>query len=122
MKRALVVSDDSLVREKLLKSLESLSFEVHSTTSVREALDYLGQSEDLSLVVTDRVFSQKEGEWLIHTIRKDERFRDVSIVVLDEYSGMKNIYNLLKIGVQAFIPKKLCDKYFKDYVCRHIQE
>jgi DNA-binding NtrC family response regulator len=119
MKESLVVSDDSEVREKLNNALASLGFEVFQTSSVKKALKLLKEHQNVSIVVTDRVFDQKEGEWLIHSMQKDSRLSAIPVIVLGEYSGIKSIFNLLKIGASAFIPKPFLDKYFKDYVCRY---
>jgi DNA-binding NtrC family response regulator len=119
MKESLVVSDDSEVREKLNNAVASLGFEVFQTSSVKKALKLLKEHQNVSIVVTDRVFDQKEGEWLIHSMQKDSRLSAIPVIVLGEYSGIKSIFNLLKIGASAFIPKPFLDKYFKDYVCRY---
>lgn len=119
MKESLIVSDDPVVSEKLNKALASLGFDVFQTSSVRQALKILSQHPEITIVVTDRVFEQKEGEWLIHSMQKEKSFRSIPVIVLGEYSGIRSTYNLLKIGATAFIPKPFFDRYFKDYVCRY---
>lgn len=118
MKQSLVVTDNPEVRQKLSEALHSLGFTVFVAESVKESLNILVSKSNISLVVTDRVFGQKEGEWLIHSMQKDDKLKKIPVIVMGEYSGIRNIYNLLKIGAAAFIPTQLFDRYFKDYVSR----
>lgn len=119
MKESLVVSNDAVVSEKLNNALASLGFVVFQTSSVRHALKIMSQHPEIRIVVTDRVFQEKEGEWLIHSMQKDKTLCTVPVIVLGEYSGIKSIYNLLKIGATAFVPKPFLERYFKDYVLRY---
>ncbi|MFZ5952705.1 MAG: response regulator [Candidatus Rifleibacteriota bacterium] len=119
MRESLIVTDDQEVREKINSVLHSLGFTVTETSSVREAMKILAERPEIALVVTDRVFTQKEGEWLIYSMQKEPSLSSIPVIGLGEYSGIKNIYKLLAVGAAAFVPKPFFDRYFKDYVCRY---
>ncbi|MEW6709597.1 MAG: response regulator [Candidatus Riflebacteria bacterium] len=114
------MTDDQDVREKINSVLRGLNLTVIETSSVREAMKILVERPEIALVVTDRVFTQKEGEWLIFSMQKEPALASIPVIVLGEYSGIKNIYNLLAVGAAAFVPKPFFDRYFKDYVCRYV--
>ncbi len=82
----------------------------------------LAERPEIALVVTDRVFTQKEGEWLIYSMKKEQVLSSIPVIVLGEYSGIKNIYKLLAVGVAAFVPKPFFDSYFKEYVRRYVSK
>lgn len=122
MSKSLVVADDPGVCESLNKILAGLGLEVIQTSSAKQALQFLETDPEISLVVTDRIFKQKEGEWLIHSMKKNPRFQDLPVIVLAETSGIRDISNIIKIGARAFIPKPLINSYFKEYVLRYIDK
>ncbi|GAB4278595.1 MAG: hypothetical protein Kow0029_22000 [Candidatus Rifleibacteriota bacterium] len=121
MSKALIVSRDANICEKINNVLAGLGIETLVTHSATKALKFLAEDEAISLVVTDRIFKEKEGEWLINNMKKHENYKDIPVIAMAEFTGLKEIANILRAGARAFVPKPLFGQFFREYVLRYIR-
>lgn len=106
MARILVVDDDL----DILKMAESVLGGAGHTVFVAEdamrAIDWLNHI-DFDLLLSDANMPHYSGFELITTIKKDQKFKDLSIAMLTGLRDRKDVERAVKIGVDDYIVKPL---------------
>ena len=77
----LVVDDDDDVREILQRELEAAGFATSGAANGAEALDRVARKRP-TLVLLDMVMPVMTGEQFVEAIHRDERLRDLPVVVI----------------------------------------
>jgi CheY-like chemotaxis protein len=107
---SLLVVDDSLsIRKYLSGILSGKGFVTDTSRNGNEALELL-KNKDFDIVITDLEMPQMSGYELIETIRQDDRFDDLPIIVLTGRAG-ENFKNLTtELGADSYIVKPFKDR------------
>ena len=102
---ALVVDDSRLSRQLAQQTLESQLIKVSSVDSAEQAMGYLDQHPEISLVVTDGELGGMDGIGLTTEIRKRKGLKDLAIIgVSGNYNRAKSI-EFLKAGANDYLAK-----------------
>lgn len=102
----LIVDDSKETRQEIIQTLrknKSLKF-VFEANNGLEALRLIADAK-VDLILTDLIMPVMDGFKLIETIRKDERFNDVPIILLTIRSNLEDRVKGLELGAWDFLVK-----------------
>lgn len=117
-KRRVLVADDSRVaRNQIEKTLSQLGIESTLVSDGREALRYLQAlaakdapvTDTLLMVISDVEMPDMDGYTLTTEIRRDERLKDLYVMLHTSLSGVFNNAMVQKVGANRFIAKFSAD-------------
>ncbi|MFP4037340.1 MAG: diguanylate cyclase [Desulfobacteraceae bacterium] len=115
----LVVDDNALVRDTLVRLVSALGFSVESASSGFEALDLLNRS-DFSFMLTDMKMPGMDGLELIKEAR--ERHPELSIISMTGYAEGYRYVDVINAGASDFIKKPFDIEELEAKVRRIINE
>lgn len=101
----ILVVDDSLVSQRMLGyTLQRGGYAVITASDGLEALELLRQ-HPVDLVISDLAMPEMDGLTLLQSLRADERFRDMQLIMLTA-SGQDQDYRAAQAaGVSDFLTK-----------------
>ncbi len=102
----LIVDDSKETRQEIIQTLrknKSLKF-VFEANNGLEALRLISDAK-VDLILTDLIMPAMDGFKLIETIRKDERFNDVPVILLSIRSNLEDRVKGLELGAWDFLVK-----------------
>ena len=111
--RRILVADDSCVaRNQVQRTLEAIGYECLLANNGREALDTVRAlaaegpiHQQLAMVISDVEMPEMDGYTLTTELRRDERTRDLYVMLHSSLSGVFN-YNMVEsVGANKFIAK-----------------
>lgn len=106
MARILVVDDDLDILKMAESVLGSAGHTVFVAEDAMRAIDWLNHI-DFDLLLSDANMPHYSGFELITTIKKDQKFKDLSIAMLTGLRDRKDVERAVKIGVDDYIVKPL---------------
>lgn len=110
MKKVILVADDSpTIRKFVSISLKVKGFEIIQVSDGMEALEVL-PSEQIDLIITDLNMPNVDGFELIKTIRSNEDYRELPIIILSSLSGNEEIERGIQYGANAYLLKPFDSK------------
>ncbi|MFO7445560.1 MAG: response regulator [Ignavibacteriaceae bacterium] len=105
MKKVILVADDSpSIRKFISFALTLKGFEIITVSDGMEALEKL-PTEKVSLVITDLNMPNVDGYELIKTIRANEDFKDIPIIILSSLAGSNEIEQGISCGANSYLIK-----------------
>jgi signal transduction histidine kinase/HAMP domain-containing protein len=104
-RKALVVDDDARNIFALTALLENHGMEVIAATNGRKAIEIVGATPDLSLVLMDIMMPGMDGYETIRTIRRDPRFLELPILALTAKAMEEDKSRCLDAGANDYISK-----------------
>lgn len=102
---ALVVDDSSMIRRNICSLLESQYIRTTQATNGEEALQLLAQNPDITLIISDNYMPEKTGLEMIHEIRRQVAYNDISILGLSSSEDKTMTAQYLKAGANDFLHK-----------------
>ena len=100
----LVVEDDHQMQELLVELLESMGYEIITTSNGVEALEVdRNKRDDISLIILDLIMPQMGGKQCLEALMKLNPH--VRVIVASGYSDDGPISEVLEMGARAFINK-----------------
>jgi sigma-B regulation protein RsbU (phosphoserine phosphatase) len=120
--RILVIDDDRLTRELLVRALEREGFEAHSASDAREALQLVEQ-ERPALIVSDYEMPELNGAALCELIRKHPapETADLPIILLTAHGGEEHELECLAAGANDFVSKPVNGAVLKARIETHLR-
>jgi two-component system, cell cycle response regulator len=113
MEKILVVEDDRFFREMYCHLLSGEGYEVHTASSVQEALNRLHKSA-YSLIITDLVMPGESGiDLLFHAKRHDP---DIDVIMVTSNAAVETAIHALKNGARDYLLKPVNQDEFKHTV------
>lgn len=104
-KKLLVVDDFATMRKIATKMLLKLGFkEVEHAGSGKEAWDLM-QTQEFDAVLTDWNMPEMSGIELLETIRKEERFKGLPVVLITAESERESVIEAISKGANGYILK-----------------
>ncbi|MBN1278203.1 MAG: PAS domain-containing protein [Chlorobiaceae bacterium] len=120
--KMLVVDDNATNREILAARLGLWKVRVVSVSDASEAMRLLdiGVQEDdpFTFAIIDMQMPEIDGCMLGRTIREDERFHALRLVMLSSMAGMQSREELLEAGFEASLAKPVRIRELKETLCR----
>ncbi len=105
MKKVILVADDSpTIRKFVSISLKVKGFEIIQVSDGMEALEIL-PTEQIDLVITDLNMPNIDGFELIRTIRSNEDYKEIPIIILSSLSSSEEIEKGIQCGANAYLVK-----------------
>ncbi|WP_272700366.1 response regulator [Desulfovibrio sp. Fe33] len=118
MAKILIAEDDRISRKLAVKIVEELGHTAFVSPHGKHAYETLMAGNDIDLLLTDIMMPEMDGRQLIQTLRGDQRFHDLPIVIMSAVVGINDISNLLKLGATLFLAKPLQREELRDYITR----
>ena len=126
--KVLVVDDSRVARSQVEKVLNQLGLEMIAAADGREGLQKLQSlaaqaplTEQLLMVISDIEMPVMDGYRLTTEIRRDDKLRDVYVLLHTSLSGNFNKAMIEKVGADRFIPK-FCSDELAEAVLVHLQQ
>jgi len=103
--RALVVDDSAVIRTVLTRILTGLGFDVVQAIHGKDALEKLesGGCPDLALV--DWNMPEMNGYEFIRSVRADERWREMPLMMVTTETEMEQVVRALAAGANEYLMK-----------------
>lgn len=108
--------EDVIISMEMLEDILSPYFKILKAQDGNKALEILDEHyEEISVVLMDLMMPVMDGFQLIEHMKKDERLKDIPVVVTSE-AGRNSEIRSLKLGAENFVPKP----YNKDILLHHL--
>ena len=114
---ALVVDDSALMRSMVMRALRIGGVplaDVHTASHGREALEVLAEHW-IDVALVDLNMPVMDGLTLLETIRGDERFSDIAVVVVSTEASESRIARVRALNA-AFVRKPFAPEVLRDTV------
>lgn len=108
--KVLTVEDSPVQAKKIIRFLEDFGFEVKHCKNGVEAMDYLSK-EVPQLIISDIVMPEMDGYELCRSLKKDERLKNIPVILLTSLKDPMDIIKGLQAGADNFITKPYDDNY-----------
>jgi CheY-like chemotaxis protein len=118
MAKILVAEDDRISQKLAVKIVEDLGHTAFVSPHGKHAYESLTASNQFDLLITDIMMPEMDGQQLIKTLRGDQQFMDLPIIIMSAVVGMSEISNLLKLGATLFLAKPLDRNELQNYIGR----
>ena len=118
----ILIVEDSRTQAEILKSvLEKNGYHPLVAISGREALAVL-ESTRPDLIISDVVMPEMDGYELCRTIKNDERFRNIPLILLTMLTDSKDVVYAMVSGADNFITKPYQGEYLVSRVKKILAE
>jgi len=105
MKRNILVADDSpTIRKFLSFTLASRGFNIISAADGMEALEKLPTAK-VDLIITDINMPNVDGFEFIRSVRGNDEYKDVPIIILSSLGGEAEINQGITCGANSYLIK-----------------
>ena len=104
-KHILIVDDSKTVRNLVAFIMKKEGFRVTTAEDGLDGLEKLYAAEQVDLIVSDVNMPRMDGLSFIKTVREQETYRDIPIVVLSTEGQDKDIQIGLTIGANLYMVK-----------------
>jgi two-component system, chemotaxis family, chemotaxis protein CheY len=120
MKKVILIADDSpTIRKFVSVALSIRGFEIVSASDGMEAMEKL-PLQNVDLLITDLNMPNLDGYELIKTIRQDERYKDMPIIILSSLSKGTEIERGLSSGANSYLLKPFDPKRIQYEVAKYL--
>jgi len=104
-KTILIVDDSKTVRNLVAFIMKKEGFKVVTAEDGIDGLEKLYSSDKIDLIVSDINMPRMDGFTFIKSVREQEAYRDIPIVVLSTEGQEKDIQAGLSIGANMYMVK-----------------
>ncbi|MGE4506499.1 MAG: response regulator [Desulfovibrionaceae bacterium] len=101
----LIVDDSKTVRNLVAFIMKKEGFRVTTAEDGLDGLEKLYGAGNVDLIVSDVNMPRMDGLTFIRTLREQEAYRDLPIIVLSTESDQKDINNGLAVGANVYMIK-----------------
>lgn len=103
-KKVLVAEDDSFLAAAYRAKLTKAGFNVKLVGDGEEAINSL-QTEIPDLILLDVVMPKKDGFATLEEIKKDERFKNIPVIIASNLGQSEDVVRGMKLGAVDYIVK-----------------
>lgn len=104
-KHILIVDDSKTVRNLVAFIMKKEGFKVTMAEDGLDGLEKLYSSEQIDLIISDINMPRMDGFTFIKTVREQEAYRDLPIVVLSTEGQEKDIQQGIQLGANMYMVK-----------------
>lgn len=105
MKKVILVADDSpTIRKFVTFTLSARGFSIVSASDGMEALEKL-PGESVDLIITDLNMPNVDGFELIRTVRKNDAYHQLPIIILSSLGSDDDIKEGIECGANSYLIK-----------------
>lgn len=102
--KILIVEDEKALAEAMSLKLVKMGFEVSVAHSGEEGLKLLG-AEKIDLILLDLLLPKMNGIEFLKNIRKDDKHKDIHVIILSAVSDTEKIAGAIEEGVYIYLMK-----------------
>lgn len=113
---ALIVDDSATQRHVQRKALEALGWQVHAAVDGEQALTQLRGLPHCDLLLTDWHMPGMDGLQLVSTIRQEQRFAGLRIIMVTSDSVLDAVDKSLAAGANDFLMKPFTPEAFAERI------
>ncbi|MCD6528329.1 response regulator [bacterium] len=103
-KKILFIEDESALQKTFKEILEKEGYEVISALNGEAGLK-LAQTENPDLILLDLILPKINGFDVLKQLKKNEKTKDIPVIVLTNLEGMEDIERVIELGVSAYLVK-----------------
>ena len=104
-KHILIVDDSKTVRNLVAFIMKKEGFKVTMAEDGLDGLEKLYSAEHIDLIISDINMPRMDGFTFIKTVREQEAYRDLPIVVLSTEGQEKDIQQGIQLGANMYMVK-----------------
>ena len=104
-KHILIVDDSKTIRNLLAFVVKSEGFKVTTAEDGLDALEKLYSMEAIDLIVSDVNMPRMDGFTFIKTLREQDAYKDVPIIVLSTEGKERDISTGMSLGANMYMVK-----------------
>ncbi len=111
-KRVLIIDDNKLCGETILRQLECWNVKAEYLSSAHEALSLLisqAKNPQFDLVIMNRYLSDEDGLSFVKQIRGISELSDLKIMFMTQMASQNDLSDLAKIGINGHFPKPVIE-------------
>ena len=113
--KMVVVDDSSTMRRIIKNTLARLGYEdILEGENGVEGCEKMNANPDVKVLITDWNMPELNGLDLVKTVRADERFKDIPIIMVTTEGGKAEVITALKAGVNNYIVKPFTPQVLKE--------
>jgi two-component system chemotaxis response regulator CheY len=118
----MVVDDSSTVVKFVSFTLRSAGFKVVTACDGMDALEKLSTlAEGVNLVITDLNMPNIDGYELIRTLKKNDSFKDLPIIILSSEEGEQDIKLGSQVGASSYLVKPFMPDVLMTEVSKYLK-
>jgi DNA-binding response OmpR family regulator len=117
-KSILLIEDDLFIKQMYVNKIEELGVKVFASDSLEESMLILKQNK-IDLILLDLVLPKISGFDILKSLKKEDKFKDISVVVLSNLSSQADINQAFELGAIDYMVKS---NYTPSEVLRTIQK
>jgi two-component system sensor histidine kinase/response regulator len=106
----LVIEDSLTQAENLRYMLEEHNYHVRVASNCREALAMMDKSKP-EIIITDVLMPEMDGFTLCRKIKDEERFKDISVIIITLLADPQDVIKGLESGADYFVTKPYEEEY-----------
>jgi len=103
----LIVEDNPLNRRIFQVRLETCGFKTVQAANGAEALQVLGETPEVELVLTDVRMPEMDGWQLIAELRGRPAWADLPVIVTSAYADLPSVQRAKELGIKSFVVKPI---------------
>ncbi len=100
----LIVDDNELNRDLLLRRLEREGHEVVVASTGREALEILG-NKTIDVVLLDIMMPEMNGYQLLQHLKSKDSLRHIPVIMLSALGEINHVIRCIEMGAEDYLPK-----------------
>lgn len=105
-KKILVVEDETLLLQAIVKKLELNGYETVSATTGEQAVDYLENLLELpDGIWLDYYLGDMNGLEFMNRLKGNDKWRDIPVVVVSNSASDEKVHSMLALGAQKYLLK-----------------
>jgi len=102
----MVVEDESLLLQAIIKKLDTYKVKTVSCTNGGQAFDYLENLTQLpDLIWLDYHLKDMDGLEFMNKLKMREKWKDIPVVVVSNSASDDKVHNILGLGAKKYIIK-----------------
>ena len=103
-KKILLVEDDEIVIEILLKKLEAEGYDITIARNGNEGMEEM-RKEKQDLILLDMVMPEKGGMEVLEEIHSDEKLREIPVVIISNSGQEVELEKAKDLGIKDWLIK-----------------
>lgn len=100
----LIVDDNELNRDLLVRRLEREGHEVAVASTGREALEILG-NKTIDVVLLDIMMPEMNGYQLLQHLKSEDSLRHMPVIMLSALDEINHVIRCIEMGAEDYLPK-----------------
>ncbi|MFA7319564.1 MAG: response regulator [Parcubacteria group bacterium] len=103
-KKILIIEDEAALQETMAEYLTDEKFEVLSAMDGQTGLE-MTQKNLPDLILLDVILPKMDGFQVLEGIKKDDKTKNIPVIMLTNLENMENIQKAFENGVSAYLIK-----------------